>query len=428
MCATMVLGTAATAFAYPTDDQIKAAENVFKNSKNVVAEKYNEDKVITINKTLKGVRGTYAFVDNDSNAMPAIKYNSNDKKAYDYIGEVVDLTVGYKAVNNASVTLQTLVDNYLAGTSFAPTTKVKDAGVAKVAYVFTDAKGNNHVEVANLTGTIGTVAVSSEKAYSTNGDIVIADGSDKYKKNGAIVPAGIVTKADFQSKDLYSYDYTNVELFKADSKNVKSDDDEINCVKFTTAEKFVNDSDLVNTLANAIENGSLTENAVAVVLKAYTTNTVTKSEFNPAGVVLASVSTPTAGYTVSGLSDLMSRTKLTGNVNVFKFNYESYKYDNEVEANIYKLGTVASDVSIAGDKFTFDVTFTGDSGIIIFDQAAEASNNDGVSDTTAAASDAAAPTTTAKAPVTGDVAPIAALAVVMMGACGAMVVASKKRA
>ena len=92
-------------------------------------------------------------------------------------------------------------------------------------------------------------------------------------------------------------------------------------------------------------------------------------------------------------------------------------------ASIYPISTVATDVAISDTKFTFDVTFTGDSDVIIFDQAGDASNNDGVADTTTAAA-----ANNSASPKTGDVAPIAALAVVMMGACGAMVVASKKRA
>ena len=63
-------------------------------------------------------------------------------------------------------------------------------------------------------------------------------------------------------------------------------------------------------------------------------------------------------------------------------------------------------------------------GVFVFDKGElaaepEADKNDGVSDKT---------TDNTASPKTGDVAPIAALAVVMMGAFGAMVVASKKRA
>ena len=59
--------------------------------------------------------------------------------------------------------------------------------------------------------------------------------------------------------------------------------------------------------------------------------------------------------------------------------------------------------------------------------AVAAPSNDDYKNAGQADSDTAA-TTGDKAPKTGDVAPIAALAVVMMGAFGAMVVASKKRA
>ena len=70
----------------------------------------------------------------------------------------------------------------------------------------------------------------------------------------------------------------------------------------------------------------------------------------------------------------------------------------------------------------FDVTFSVVEGqsVVIFDVDADAAKDN--------AGQADADKTTTSSPKTGDVAPIAALAVVMMGAFGAMVVASKKRA
>ena len=87
------------------------------------------------------------------------------------------------------------------------------------------------------------------------------------------------------------------------------------------------------------------------------------------------------------------------------------------------VATVAVD-----DTITFENGATFADGIFVFEKdelAAEPETdaNDGVSD-----KDATSTTDTAASPKTGDVAPIAALAVVMMGAFGAMVVASKKRA
>ena len=87
---------------------------------------------------------------------------------------------------------------------------------------------------------------------------------------------------------------------------------------------------------------------------------------------------------------------------------------------IYPITTVDENVSIADKSFVFDVTFTGDEDVIVFDQATVADKDN------AGQADADKPADAS--PKTGDVAPIAALAVVMMGAFGAMVVASKKRA
>ena len=101
------------------------------------------------------------------------------------------------------------------------------------------------------------------------------------------------------------------------------------------------------------------------------------------------------------------------------------KFDQNLGAvvkDFVKVATVAVDKTI-----TFDNNATFVDGVFVFDKGElaaepEADKNDGVSDTTAPTTD------NTTSPKTGDVAPIAALAVVMMGAFGAMVVASKKRA
>lgn len=397
MCATMVLGSSAVAFAAPSNDDYSNAKKIFSNSKNFTNELFKENATVKETVWVKSVQTnvTFGF---DADTMKAVKLN-DDNKALKYVGDAKDLTVGYPAVNG-SVTVQSVVDAYVAANHLDSAATVAQLGLSKIAYVFTDTQNLSHVIIADLAGT--GAAATATTVDSVSATIKIA--------------AGTVTKADYMTADGYSYDVdSDVTLFSADEKNVTGSG--IKCVKYETASTLTK---YIPTLAKALENGTITKNAVAVKLSAYSVvgnkdAAATADDY----LRLQSVTTPTAGYTVTSLSDLLSRTSLKDSVNIFKFNEESPVTDYEMGASIYPISTVASNVSVSDSKFTFDVTFTGDDNIIIFDQASDASANDGAADKT---------TTSTSSPKTGDVAPIAALAVVMMGACGAMVVASKKRA
>ena len=398
MCATMVLGSSAVAFAAPSQDDYTNAKKIYDNSKNFTNELYKENETVKETVWVKSVQSnvTFGF---DADTLQGVKLN-DDSKALLYVGDAADVTAA--GTVNASTTIGTVVKAYAASKNLDTTKTVADLGLTKVIYAAKDNMGLDHVIYAAADDATKTPA---DVTYTTVKELT----SSKYTLNGK-------DYTDVYTPDGYSFVVNSkASLFEADTKDVTGSG--IKCVKYDTAKL---ESKYIPTLAKALENGTLTKNAIAVQLTAYS---VVGDKDVYGDYRLNKVTTPTAGYTVTSLSDLLSRTSLKNSVNIYKFNEESPVTDYEMGASIYPISTVATDVSIADSKFTFDVAFTGDDDIIIFDQAGDASNNDGVADTTTAAA-----ASTTNSPKTGDVAPIAALAVVMMGACGAMVVASKKRA
>ncbi len=397
MCATMVLGSSAVAFAAPSQDDYTNAKKIYDNSKNFTNELFKENETVKETVWVKSVQSnvTFGF---DADTLQAVKLN-DDSKALLYVGDAADVTAA--GTVNASTTIGTVVKAYAASKNLDTTKTVADLGLTKVIYAAKDNMGLSHVIYAAADVTTAAPAAAT---YTTVKELTAKD----ITFNGA-------KQTVYYTADGYSFVESGAELFKADVKDVTGSG--IKCVKYDTAKL---ESKYIPTLAKALENGTLTKNAIAVQLTAYS---VVGDKDVYGDFRLNKVTTPTAGYTVTSLSDLLSRTSLKNSVNIYKFNEESPVTDYEMGASIYPISTVATDVAISDTKFTFDVTFTGDSDVIIFDQAGDASNNDGVADTTTAAA-----ANNSASPKTGDVAPIAALAVVMMGACGAMVVASKKRA
>ena len=117
-------------------------------------------------------------------------------------------------------------------------------------------------------------------------------------------------------------------------------------------------------------------------------------------------------------ADLLSNSTLKDAkaVKVLKFTGYGSEY-SDLFKNVIQ-GFKDNGVVEVGETITFD-NITTLSGVFVFD-AATVEN--------AGQADADKTTDNTASPKTGDVAPIAALAVVMMGAFGAMVAASKKRA
>jgi hypothetical protein len=186
-------------------------------------------------------------------------------------------------------------------------------------------------------------------------------------------------------------------------------------------------------VAQALADSEISASAVAVQIDFYelTANTDLDKNTtdNPNGeesfMQLKKVKTAKSNVDVTFKSDWLSRSnaKNANKVYVINPNYGSDK----IAEYFFKIGSVYEVSDLADNAFTTNYIV---SGTYIFDTVEDASQNDGVNDeaTTTATTAAPAADTAATSPKTGDVAPIAALAVVMMGACGAMVVASKKRA
>lgn len=424
MCATMVLSSSVVAMAAPSEDDFKNAGKVFTNSENFVNELYKENETIKETVWVQSVQTNVTFGFNDAN-LKAVKLNS-DSKPLKYVGDYKNLAAAGSIVvcenttTNPSATLQALVDEYVDANHLAASTTVAQAGLTKIAYLCEDTLGLKHLILASLTAgntlsNVGTPTVVDTVSVTATTSAKVAYVNVATQATKPSAPQRVLT-ANYKTADGYSYDVdTKVDLFKADAKDVKGAG--IKCVKYTTAK---NVTLFKATVAKALEKGTLTKDAVAVCLSAYSV-TGDKEVYGSFG--LTKVTTPTSGYTVTSLSDLLSRTSLKDSVNIFKFNTESPVVDYEMGTQIYPITTVDENVSIADKSFVFDVTFTGDEDVIVFDQATVADkDNAGQADADKADKPADA------SPKTGDVAPIAALAVVMMGAFGAMVVASKKRA
>jgi hypothetical protein len=186
-------------------------------------------------------------------------------------------------------------------------------------------------------------------------------------------------------------------------------------------------------IAQALADGEITTNAVAVKVEFYKVKSDSDSDIDTVSgstgyketgfKKLSTVSFEESNIDVTFKADWLSRSNAK-NANVV---YVLRNGSSDFEKYFFNYGTVLKVSDLADDSFT---TKNIASGVYLFDYVEDASQNDGVNDeaTTAATTAAPAADTAATSPKTGDVAPIAALAVVMMGACGAMVVASKKRA
>jgi hypothetical protein len=179
-------------------------------------------------------------------------------------------------------------------------------------------------------------------------------------------------------------------------------------------------TDTLTSVASALADGTITKDAAAVDLTFYELVAANPyAEGSETGFyTLQKVNAKLTDTTVSFATDWLSRTSAKNANAVFIV-------DKNVTSVIPYVSAINATYKVsdyADGKFTTNYLA---SGTYVFDTVADASNNDGAAaentTTTAAAS-------TSSSPKTGDVAPIAALAVVMMGAFGALVVASKKRA
>ena len=371
MCATMVLGTGVTAFADDTQDTVdKITKNYSKFDKEVVAN--------GVNSTVKD----------------EVTYVAKDSK-----GNVVVKTV--KVAYNAD-TQEPVVLNK----DGKPATYVEDKITA--------------TEVVNQS--VATTAVAAAVAAGKNTAAVTVKTLTGNQEVTFLVKDGVATKAELM--DGINYVETADDAIKTISANDKIlASTDLNFGKvWATVSKSDDAAAMQPALYEAVKNGTLSENAFLAKFTAFVQETGDVKTADIKGVTDKDGNAVKAaklyfygtdfsnfmGGTFTLDADLFSQSTLkkASNITVYKYaGYES-EYSSLLKQPVKGLLEVGT--AEIGKTFSFE-NLKSLSGTFVFDQAADAANN-------------------SASPKTGDVAPIAALAVVMMGACGAMVVASKKRA
>ena len=380
MCATMVLGTAVTASA-ATEDTVKKIFNNWGDVNNeVVANKVNQvvtDSVDVVVSATSIKKVTVAY-DADTYA-PVVSY-SKDGNTY-AATKVATFEVGE---TNTSVTTQTVANKYAElGLTGPAVAKVKLANNA----------------VVNIYTPDGTAAACQK-------DVKFVDGTNE-------------TYVQVDNKTA---------LLKANSKILSASNVSFGKVWTRVEAADKTDANLFQGLYAAVEDKKVTDKAVAVKLTPFVQET---GSIKTASIglkdmygndVKVAACYPQFSNFMGGTftldADLLSNSTLRDakDVKVLKFTGYGSEY-SDLFKNVIQ-GFKDNGVVEVGETITFD-NITTLSGVFVFD-AATVEN--------AGQADADKTTDNTASPKTGDVAPIAALAVVMMGAFGAMVVASKKRA
>jgi hypothetical protein len=455
MCATMVLGSSAVAFASPSNDDYTNATTVLTGGSKITAE--YENAVIKTTAYVAGVgSGNYAFTTKKYTSYNGKTYDVNegvkvnsDTKALVYVGNPVDLTA-YGTCNyvdttasdadtvplkdgqivasdydNDTVNLSVILGVYagvysgktqakaIAALAASPTTTLSEIGITTdgVLVNVLDNLGTTHVRWITFSDTTKKITASDNGAVDQGLNMVSGTS------NG---------KSTYYTADGYSFvvdDKSDNSYFKG----IKATGADGSTYAYTLSSISSGDSDwndLYLSVAEALSAGTLSTDARAVRIKLYQYYTLNNKP------VLQEVVYPNNTVSVPVANDLLSRTNLKAQTVDAYFVSGTTAIDSEIGTTYRTLGLAGSslDASAAYKTFALPLNFTtsGEGYVIIFDKSADESQNDGVASETATTT--AASETAASSPKTGDVAPIAALAVVMMGACGAMVVASKKRA
>jgi hypothetical protein len=358
-----------------------------------------------------------------SSGLIAINVSGEEKVGYIVVDSNRKDKTGDKIyyVNDAGETIgyETYSGTWAGGAAFNSTSNSADATGSSITYV---AKPGTPVkytvkDLVYTTDGIYTNYTSAGKIDSTNPVKYVEGVSSSSIPTVTLADAdGYLTKTD-----------KNVDLLKGSKNIVRSDSKETYWVVFSEVSS-ANQETYLKTVADAINKGTVSKDAVAVQAKVYKLVSCSDKDSNKQSLKeLNSEYVLSSDVTLTLDADDFSRTNLADYSN---FAVYSISRDYNTTDKVYRLVTLGN--ADAAGTITFDAS-NFNTGIFIFDGVAAESNNDGVSDTTTAGttSDTAATTastTAATSPKTGDVAPIAALAVVMMGACGALVVASKKRA
>ena len=431
MCATMVLGTAVTSSAATlVEADYKAADTII-GQYNYFAGEFNNGKFgeetkqqITFMTNFEAIGGTtaqykYAFkvpALDDTDATDYVKVNKDGKPFVKVGTDVPEITASVDSTTvggvrqiivNASIDAPTLVkavdggkDHYYYVSAATPNKANEDVKGKTIAVV------GNPIN-ASVIATAATAEVLTLTEYAP---------TDKTSISEYVV-------APYALQDSYGVDVDGYIPLTGDKNTTWSLYSTVSKGYYVDVTKA--SADKVD-IANAFHDGLISKDAVAVHLDFYKLDTAAVPVLSYAGQVANQSVMQQVRYCAASreetpvtlTTDWLSRTNLKSASGV-----SAYILDEFVPsiANTFtRVGSLVKVADVADGKFTADYVI---SGTYIFDVAAAADNaGQADADTKTPATD------TTSSPKTGDVAPIAALAVVMMGAFGAMVVASKKRA
>ena len=471
MCATMVLGTGVTAMAKTSDDaeKIYVSKDNANNADLFMQEFYKGDQAIvkTVFNPVEGASVEYGYLESGDTTMTKQVATVVWKKSGKYVpatqvaGDSLNLKA-WETKDGVTVTATTdkVVDVVKAITGYTGDIYVKpsagdvvkitkDSAQAVVANdkYYADAALNNLLydtatttSVAQDSDTVAKAAAAAwvtKTTYTGTAPIAVTVYDDNNKVSSVVLTdktgANIVGVTDGYvdgTKNWVKY-VGDGNLVVGSSNIFKSLDDSTVYTQMGFVEK---NSEITAALSAALDNKEITKNAVAVSMRNFVVINV-PTETLGLGVkantleakacpLYDSTKISSGNYTFD--ADLLSRTGLSevNAVSVYKLSAVPAKYD----ANYGLVRTLKNVATVKVDgTYAFDSSADWADGIFVFDEGTieeepTTDANDGVSDASKPATDNTA------SPKTGDVAPIAALAVVMMGAFGAMVVASKKRA
>jgi hypothetical protein len=424
----MVLGSSAVAFASPSSSDVSKAKKVFTDNGAKITAEYETNggyKTVKATATVEGVEGTYGF---SSFYGQGVKLDSKGNPL-EYVGtDVTDLntkkgTTPTDATTNPSAITSDAIAKVADVAGCVPN-GAKVANVVKTTVADSDTYSLVISTLSSASGSTAATVEADDIAVTTN--VYPTASPITVGSNGKLT-----ADVDYMTTDGYSYalstTITSDDLVEADSRVKSSDSSEVYWYRLqtiTSSSLYVDD--YANSVAMAIEEGTLTTSAAGVGIGVY------QIYENADGVpFISSVSKPANDLTITLDCDILSNTSLKKTAT--SLYTVSSTYGTDAKLGAYRKVVALADnqnVDFSAAYQTFDISFnglanTGTYGVLIFEQGENESFNDGVSDTDTTAATSA---TAATSPKTGDVAPIAALAVVMMGACGAMVVASKKRA
>jgi hypothetical protein len=436
MCATMVLGSSAVAFAADvTSTDVTNATTVinqYDSDKGAVEYEYDAKKstitfTTTYDDSTNKVIYTYAFTGTGSGAY--VKTSSDGKTPYTKTsGTYGDMTQRSEATR--SIVVENLKDSNGDEVANPSTT----ASLIEKA-VLKGADGVLYYVSSATAAAAGTVVADGQYIIAASDDLTDIDVNEDVAAHTLRSTAVVVTLDAFTDGSTPTETGVKVTGSLINAYGIDKDgyiarkDSTVSLLKYSdkvASGYWVNitkASTATGQIAQALANGEISTSAVALNIDFYKVeadsdkDTSTETGFKKLTIKKIDKS----DIDVKFNTDWLSRSNAKNANTVYVLQSDSA---NDFEKYFFNYGTVYKVSDLADNSFTTKLIA---SGTYIFDTVEDASQNDGVSDTDTTATTTAS-TTAATSPKTGDVAPIAALAVVMMGACGAMVVASKKRA